>query len=169
MIFCFSSKFCPLILALIAGCNDCHRGVLRMILISCIPYILKLEFFCKLELSLLHLYQCETMNTDFTLWIIPLFFFSSCSSFDHQQLFQVGWHLCPTNLPFIVTSLLSGFSGGSDGKESACNAGDPSSIPGSGRSLGEGNGSLLQHSCLKNHMYRGTWWTTVHGVAKSLT
>ena len=43
-----------------------------------------------------------------------------------------------------------GFPGGSDGKASACNAGDPGSIPGSGRSPGEGNGNPLQHSCLEN-------------------
>ena len=43
-----------------------------------------------------------------------------------------------------------GFPGGSDGKESACNAGDPGSIPGSGRSPGEGNGNPLQYSCLGN-------------------
>ena len=47
-----------------------------------------------------------------------------------------------------------GFSGGSDGKASACNEGDPGSIPGSGRSLGEGNGNPLQHS--ENPMDRGT-------------
>ena len=62
-----------------------------------------------------------------------------------------------------------GFPGGSDGKESACNAGDPGSIPGSGRSLGEGNGNPLQYSCLENPMDRGAWWATVHGVAKSRT
>ena len=45
-----------------------------------------------------------------------------------------------------------GFPGGSDGKESACNAGDPGSIPGSGRSPGEGNGNPLQYSCLGNLM-----------------
>ena len=44
------------------------------------------------------------------------------------------------------------FPGGSDGKASACNAGDPGSIPGSGRSPGEGNGNPLQHSCLENRM-----------------
>ena len=46
------------------------------------------------------------------------------------------------------------FPGGSDGKASACNAGDPGSIPGSGRSPGEGNGNPLQHSCLENHGQR---------------
>ena len=52
----------------------------------------------------------------------------------------------------IVISLMKsylGFPGGSDGKESACNAGDPGSIPGSGRSPGEGNGNPLQYSCLE--------------------
>ena len=62
-----------------------------------------------------------------------------------------------------------GFSDGSDGKESACNAGDPGSVPEWGRYLGEGNGNPLQYSCLENSMDRGTWWATVLGVAKSRT
>ena len=60
-------------------------------------------------------------------------------------------------------------SGGSDGKESAYNAGDLSSIPGSGRSLGEGNDYPLLYSCLENSMDRGGWQATVYGVAKSRT
>ena len=52
---------------------------------------------------------------------------------------------------------LSGFPGGSDGKVSACNAGDPASIPGSGRSPGEGLGNLLQYLCLENSMDGGAW------------
>ena len=52
---------------------------------------------------------------------------------------------------------------------SACNAGDLGSIPGSGRSPGEGNGNLLQYSCLENPMDGGAWSATVHGVAKSRT
>ena len=59
--------------------------------------------------------------------------------------------------------------GGSDGKESACNAGDPGSILGSGGSAGEGNGNPLQYSCLENYMDREAWRATVHGVAKSQT
>ena len=58
---------------------------------------------------------------------------------------------------------------GSDGKESACNAEDPGSMPGLERSSGEGNGYPLQYSCLENSMDRGTWWATVHGVTKSQT
>ena len=62
-----------------------------------------------------------------------------------------------------------GFRGGSDGKESACNVGDPGSIPGPGRSPGEVNGYPLQYSCLENPMDRGAWQATVHGVTKSWT
>ena len=54
-----------------------------------------------------------------------------------------------------------GFPGGSDGKESACNAGDLGLIPGLGRSPGEGNGNLLQCSSLENSMDRGTWQAAV--------
>ena len=61
------------------------------------------------------------------------------------------------------------FPGGSDGKESAWNAGDMGSIPGLGRSPGEGNGNLLQYSCLENSMDRVASWATVHGVTKSQT
>ena len=61
------------------------------------------------------------------------------------------------------------FPGGSDGKASAWNAGDPGSIPGSGRSPGEGNGNPLQYSCLENPMEGGAWYATVHGVTKSWT
>ena len=61
------------------------------------------------------------------------------------------------------------FPGGSEVKTSACSAGDLGSIPGSGRSPGEGNGNPLQYSCLENPMDRGAWWATVHGVAKSRT
>ena len=61
------------------------------------------------------------------------------------------------------------FPWGSEVKASACKAGDLGLIPGSGRSPGEGNGNLLQYSCLENPMGRGAWWATVHGVAKSRT
>ena len=64
-----------------------------------------------------------------------------------------------------------GFPGGSDVKGSACNAGDPGSIPGSGRSLQEGNGYPLplQYFYLENSVDRGAWWAPVLGVAKSQT
>ena len=59
-------------------------------------------------------------------------------------------------------------TGGSVGKTSACNAGDTGdsgSIPGLGRSPGEGHTNSLQYSCLKNPTDRGAWWATVHRVA----
>ena len=62
-----------------------------------------------------------------------------------------------------------GFPDGSDGKESSCNAGDLSLIPGLGRFPGERDGYPLQYSCLENSMDRGDWQAKVHGVAKSLT
>ena len=62
-----------------------------------------------------------------------------------------------------------GVSTGSEVKASAWNAGDPGSIPASGRSPGEGNGNPLQYSCLENSMEGGALWATVHGVAKSWT
>ena len=81
--------------------------------------------------------------------------------------FHVVWYLSTkTNLikrfskDVLVLSKLNsslGFPGSSDGKASAYNAGDPGSIPGSGRSLGEGNGTPLQYSCLEHPMDRGTW------------
>ena len=53
--------------------------------------------------------------------------------------------------------------------DNAGDAGDMGSIPGSGRSPGEGNGYPLQYSCLKNSIERGAWWATVHGITKSQT
>ena len=58
---------------------------------------------------------------------------------------------------------------GSDGKKSACNAGDLGSIPDSGMSPGRGHGNPFQDSCLENSMDRGIWQDTVHGVAKIQT
>ena len=62
-----------------------------------------------------------------------------------------------------------GFPGGSDSKESACNAGDLGSVLRSGRSPGEGNDNPFQYSCLENSVDREVWWATVHGVAKNWT
>ena len=73
----------------------------------------------------------------------------------------------PLGLTGLIFLQSKGFPGGSDSKESACNAGDLGSIPGSGRSPGEGKGYPLQYSYLENSMDRGAWWATVDGVAKS--
>ena len=69
--------------------------------------------------------------------------------------------------PAVIRS--PGFPGGSEVKVSASNAGDPGSIPGSGRSPGEGSGNPLQYSCLENPMDGEAWWATVDGVTKSRT
>ena len=63
--------------------------------------------------------------------------------------------------------MILGFSGGSDGKESACNAGDPDLFPGLGKSSGEGNSYPLQYSYPENSMDRGAWEVTVYRVTKS--
>ena len=65
--------------------------------------------------------------------------------------------------------MLVGFPGSSEVKASACNTGELGSIPGLGRSPGEGNGNPLQYSCLENPMDRGAWWAILQGVAKSRT
>ena len=62
-----------------------------------------------------------------------------------------------------------GFPGGAVVKNPPANAGDVRSIPGWGRSPGEGNGNPIQYSCLENPMHGGAWWAIVHGVAKSQT
>ena len=87
----------------------------------------------------------------------------------------VNYHLYDFILAFSYFSIepfyftLAGFPGGSDGKESACHAGDLGSVPGLGRSPGEGNGYPLQYSGLENPLGRGAWRATVRGVANSRT
>ena len=67
---------------------------------------------------------------------------------------------------YLYPDKFQGFLGGSDGKDSSCNAGDPNSIPGLGRSPGEGNGNPLQCSCLGYPVDRGAWQSKVHGGCK---
>ena len=70
---------------------------------------------------------------------------------------------------YYYQTMPGGFPYSSVGKESACNAGDPGSIPGLGRSPGEGTGNPLQYSCLENTIDREAWWAMVYGIAKSQT
>ena len=125
----------------------------------------------------------------FSLFLKPiflLFYADSINSCNHSSL-QIQFSSSVTHLSielsmslwavsfvwkwfcFFFFASLWGFPGDSYSKESACNAGDPGSIPGSGRSPGEGNGNPLQYSCLENAMHRGAWQILVHGVAKSLS
>ena len=91
----------------------------------------------------------------------------SLTSMWETWIWSLGWD-DPLEKGKSTHSSMS-FPCGSDGKESACNAGDLGSIPRLGRSLGEGNGNPLQYSCLENPMDGGAWKTTVHGVSKSQT
>ena len=84
-----------------------------------------------------------------------------------QDIDKVFWYMKLLETFKDVLYIRVGLPGGSDGKEFAFNAGDPSSIPGSGRSLGEGNGNPLQCSWLGNPMDRGAWQVTIHGVTKN--
>ena len=70
---------------------------------------------------------------------------------------------------YVAIQFILDFLGGSDGKVSVYNVGDPGSIPGLARSPGEGSGNPLQYSCLENPMEGGAWQATVHEVAKSQT
>ena len=74
---------------------------------------------------------------------------------------------CPTFRASLISK--PSFLGGSVGKESAYNAGDPGLIPGLGRSPGEGYGNPLQYSCLENPMDKEAWQAIVHGVTKNQT
>ena len=87
----------------------------------------------------------------------------------HRGKLQLGLTFYVEKMKYSTPANSGGFPGGSDGKESSCNAGDLSSIPGLGRSPREGNGYSLQYSCLENLMDRGAWQATVHGVAQSQT
>ena len=88
---------------------------------------------------------------------------------------ELNWNKCNKvarykfiyrNVLFFYTLIVRDFPGGSEGKESACNAGNPGLIPGSGKSPGEGNGYSLQSSCLWDPIDRGHWQATAHGIAK---
>ena len=89
----------------------------------------------------------------------------------HGQRSMVGYSPwdCTTVGRDLVAKQNQSLPGGSGGKESACNVGDPGMIPRSRRSPREGNGNPLQYSCLENSIDRGTWQATVHGVIKSPT
>ena len=80
----------------------------------------------------------------------------------------LGWE-DPLAKGTAITPVFLGFPGDSKGKESTCNVGDLGSIPGLGRSSGEGNGYPLHYSGLENPMNQGAWQATVHGVIKSRT
>ena len=90
---------------------------------------------------------------------------------NHSRNRYIVCEMIVASHPFNLASPSAywGFPGSSDGKASAYNAGDLGSIPGAGRSPGEGNGNPVQYSSLENSMDQGAWWASAHGFAKSRT
>ena len=116
-------------------------------------------------------YWLHIMDIAFFLFSDPSHVWLALISFELLQILSLefcGPECCGLNciLPLIP---IPGFSSSSVSKLSACNAGYMGSIPGLGRSPGEGNGNPLQYPCLENSMDRGAWQATVHGVTKSWT
>ena len=106
--------------------------------------------------------------------LVTLYFFHSCNVQPKSPLktylgsicFKRGtWHILDDSYKIFLLK----FPWWLCGKEPACNAGDPGSIAGLGRSPGEGNSNLLQYSCLGNPMNREAWQAAVHELAKSQT
>ena len=122
-----------------------------------ISYIIFSEHFCEIQICLFILGTHMSITSEMRLWLKDVFWRWS----KHDLI--MGF------LEPYTKVFLWGFPGSSNGKESACNAGDLCSFPGLGRSPGEGNSNPPQNSCLKNPMDRGGWWVTVHGVGKGQT
>ena len=101
----------------------------------------------------------------------PLFPCTSSIFFGPDWLPSLGSHKVGHDWSDLAAAAasLEGFPGGVSVKNLPANAGEVGSIPGSESPPGEGNGNLLQNSCLENPMDRGAWWATVHGVAMSLS
>ena len=97
----------------------------------------------------------------------------ACSSLDPiflgNQLICLSFNFLSMVMNDAYFIELRSFPSGSDGKISACNAGDLGLIPELGRSPREGNGNPLQYPCLETPVDRGAWWATIHGVTKSWT
>ena len=107
--------------------------------------------------TLLHIFSLRWHKPIEEGYFYALFFW--CNSLTQSR--------CPIKKETLLVKLNKNFTGGSGSKESACSAGDLGSIPGLGRSPGEGNGYPLQYSGLENSKDRGAWEATVHGLAKS--
>ena len=132
-------------------------------LLWCISYTFKIVymcFFCKSDQnrSLFHFLTESSRG-----WVL----FSDCYLLASQCYVNKVFRNRKTNT--VCVSIYTGFPGSWVSNESACNSGDVDSIPGSGRSPGEGNGNLLQYSCLRNPTDRRAWWAPVHGAPKSWT
>ena len=115
-----------------------------------------------------------SVSTPGSSWPFPTTHFCPCwNLISHPSGSHCNIHFPTTHRQFLDTkSIVSGkhvFPGSSAIKNPPVNVGNVGSIPGSGRSPGEGKGNPLQYSCLQNPMGRGAWQATVHAVAKSWT
>ena len=99
----------------------------------------------------------------------PLQYSCQENPMDRRAWQATGYRVAKSQTQWKQLTTASNSMSGSNGKESACNAGHLGLIPGSGRYPGEDHGNPLQYSCLENPMDGGAWWTTVYGVAKSRT
>ena len=123
---------------------------------------------CRYFVGILQVKQYGTKLLLFCLANIPSIYAYHLQNFPSVEM----ENLCEGqrwSLASRLSGVIMGFPGDTDTKESACNARNLGSIPGLGRSPGEGNGNPLQYSCLENPMDRGAWRATVHEVTKSWT
>ena len=135
----------------------CFLGLHSFLLVDCIlQKVSFLFFFFPLLLGR------KLITLKFIVSSVKIFLLVSCTLW--LNFFFVGSHY----FIFAFHCLGVGFPGGSVIKNLPANAGDGGLIPGSGRSLGEGNGNPLQYSYLGKPVDRWAWWATVHGVAKEL-
>ena len=111
------------------------------------------------------LFQGLSVSTDITV-IFLLLHVHLMHSYNRDSIIEIILHLWNKAWSYLINSYFNVLI---VCKASACNAGDLDSVPGSGRSPGEGNGNPLQYACLENSMDGGAQWAIVHGVAKSRT
>ena len=120
-------------------------------------YVMNIQYVCRKYTKIIQKCYLRAEFQGFILFFIILleYFYNEHVNFNDYMIIY----------DYITKSQV--FPGGSVSKESTCDLGEPGSIPGSGRSPGEGNGNPLQYSCLENPKDRGAWWATVHGVTQS--
>ena len=114
--------------------------------------------------------MCDVWPGQWGVGLFPSFYFKFEGTETRCQSIQLATGPIASNYVSVSDNSPWGFPGGvSEVKNPPANAGNSSSIPGSGRFPGEGNGNALQYSCLKNLKNRGAWQATIYGIAKSPT
>ena len=147
-------------MAAVTICSDFGATQNKVSLFPLFPHLLAMKWWDQMPWS--SFFEC---------WVLSQLFHSPLPLSSRGSLFPLVAESKEEPKSLLRKDLLCimGFLGGSEVKAYACNAGDVCSIPGSGRSPGEGNGHPLQYSCLENPMDGGAWQATVHGVVKSRT